>query len=325
LSDIEKEMDGFRKVHGDLMTALHSVVVGHDEAVEQVVTALFAGGHVLLEGVPGLGKTLMVRTLASALGLEFARIQCTPDLMPADVTGTTVITEDDGQRRFAFRRGPVFTNVLLADEVNRATPKTQSALLEAMEEGSVTAAGETHTLDAPFLVLATQNPVEMEGTFPLPEAQLDRFLFKILLKAPDTNDLLSIVDRTTGTSTPSAGTVLDGARVVEMQQLSREVVLDGPARDLLARLVQATSPESADAPDSVRRYVRYGASPRGAQAMALGSKVRALSEGRGHVSTEDIHAVARPSLRHRVLLNFEGEAEGVSPEDVVADVLSTAS
>jgi MoxR-like ATPase len=296
--------------------------VGQERVVEEVLTAFFAGGHVLLEGVPGLGKTLLVRSLAQSLGLRFARIQCTPDLMPADVTGTNVVSEENGRREFVFRPGPVFTNLLLADEVNRATPKTQSALLEAMEERAVTAGGRTHPIEGPFHVLATQNPLEMEGTFPLPEAQLDRFLFKVLVEPPGGEDLLRIVDRTTGAGAPAAPRVLDGARAAALQGIVREVVLDGPPRSLVARLVEATSPAGAAAPPSVRRFVRYGASPRGAQALALGAKVRALAAGRVHASAGDVRAVARPALRHRLLLNFEGEAEGVSVERILDDVLA---
>ncbi len=318
---VERDVRGFREGYETLRGALRAAVVGHEEALEEVLTALFAGGHVLLEGVPGLGKTLLVRTLASALGLRTSRIQCTPDLMPADVTGTTVVTETDGRREFAFRPGPVFTNLLLADEVNRATPKTQSALLEAMEEHAVTAGGATHRLEEPFHVFATQNPIEMEGTFPLPEAQLDRFLFKVLLLPPPAADLLRIVDLTTGAAASPGARVMEGARVLEMQRLVREVVLEGPARTEVARLVAATAPGDPSAPASVRRFVRYGASPRGAQALALGAKVRALRAGRAHASVEDVRSVARPALRHRVLLSFEGEAEGVSPETLLDDVL----
>jgi MoxR-like ATPase len=320
-AEVEREVQGFRDSWAALRGALGTVIVGLDGPVDQVLTAFFAGGHVLLEGVPGLGKTLLVRTLAEAVGLRFARIQCTPDLMPADVTGTNIVSEESGRREFVFRPGPVFTNLLLADEVNRATPKTQSALLEAMEERAVTAGGRTHPIEGPFHVLATQNPLEMEGTFPLPEAQLDRFLFKVLVEAPTGEDLLRIVDRTTGTGTAAAARVLDGARATAFQRLVREVVLEGPARDLVVRLVEATAPRGAGAPDSVKRFVRYGASPRGAQALALGAKVRALSAGRVHCSAEDVRSVARPAFRHRLLLNFEGEAEGVSIEGILGEVL----
>ncbi|MCK6480499.1 MAG: AAA family ATPase [Planctomycetes bacterium] len=322
--EAERAAREFGEAWAALEGALRGTVVGHAEAVEQVLTAFFAGGHVLLEGVPGLGKTLLVRTLAGSVGLSCSRIQCTPDLMPADVTGTNVVAEEGGRRTFVFRKGPVFTNVLLADEVNRATPKTQSALLEAMEEKAVTAAGESHRIDPPFHVLATQNPLEMEGTFPLPEAQLDRFLFKVLMAAPSGEELLRIVDRTTGAPAPAPARVLEGARVVELQRLVREVVLEGPARALVARLVGASSPDGEGAPPSVKRFVRYGASPRGAQALALGAKVRALAAGRVHAAAADVIAVARPALRHRLLLNFEGEAEGASVEGILGEILEAA-
>ena len=321
-AEVEREMEGFRNAHAQLRAALSEIVVGHEEPLDQILTALFAGGHALLEGVPGLGKTLLVRTLAGTLGLSFGRVQCTPDLMPADVTGTTVVSEEDGKRVFAFRPGPVFTHLLLVDEVNRATPKTQSALLEAMEEHAVTVAGKTHRIEEPFLVLATQNPLEMEGTFPLPEAQLDRFLLKVLFRSPTGEDLLTIVDRTTGAPTAPPRRVLEGPGVRELQALVREVVLDGPARTHIAALVEATSPGGKGAPAGVRRYVRFGASPRGAQALALGGKVHALVTGRPHVSVADVRAVARPALRHRLLLNFEGEAEGASAETLLDEVLA---
>ena len=321
-ADVDRDIAEFRRAWTDLRGALATVIVGQDEVVDEVLTALFAGGHVLLEGVPGVGKTLLVRTLAAMLGLRFARIQCTPDLMPADVTGTTVVVDEGGRRAFSFRPGPVFTNLLLADEVNRATPKTQSALLEAMEEKTVTVGGTTHPIAEPFHVLATQNPLEMEGTFPLPEAQLDRFLFKVLVRSPSGEDLLRIVDRTTGAPVAAPGRVLDGARVATLQRLVREVVLEGPGRALVVRIVEATAPGGTGAPPSVTRFVRFGASPRGAQALALGAKTRALAAGRGHVAAEDVRAVARPALRHRLLLNFEGEAEGVSVETLLDEVLA---
>jgi MoxR-like ATPase len=319
---VARDVAAFREAWEAVRAAVGGTLVGHAAVVEQVLTAFFAGGHVLLEGVPGLGKTLLARTLARASGLRTSRIQCTPDLMPADITGTTVLVEQNGRRELAFREGPVFTHLLLADEINRATPKTQSALLEAMEERAVTAAGTTRPLEAPFHVLATQNPIEMEGTFPLPEAQLDRVLFKVLLEPPRGDDLLRILDRTTGAPRTPPAAVLDPARVVALQALAREVVLEGPARAAVVALVEATGPGNPGAPPAVRRFVRHGASPRGAQALALGAKVRALAAGRIHATVEDVRSVARPALRHRVLLNFEGEAEGTSVETLLDAVLA---
>ncbi|HXE71249.1 MAG TPA: MoxR family ATPase, partial [Candidatus Nitrosotenuis sp.] len=299
------------------------VIVGQQDLIRQVLLALVAGGHVLLEGVPGLGKTLLVKTLARCLDLSFSRIQFTPDLMPADISGTNLIEEQpDGRRAFRFHPGPLFAHLVLADEINRATPKTQSALLEAMQEGSVTVAGVLHRLAEPFFVMATQNPLEMEGTYPLPEAQVDRFLFKLNVAFPDLSELTGILERTTGVQPPDVRPVCDGPTLLEMRRTSREVVVAGPVLHYAARLVMASHPGHPQAPAEVRRYVRYGASPRGAQALLLAGKVRALMEGRFNVAFEDIQAVAPASLRHRLILSFEGETEGISPDRLVAQLIA---
>ena len=319
---IARQVAEFRQRYDAIQNELSRVIVGQRDLLELVIIALLAGGHALLEGVPGLGKTLLVRTLAQALDLRFSRIQFTPDLMPADILGTNLIVQDEsGRRRFEFQRGPVFGQIVLADEINRATPKTQSALLEAMQEHAVTTAGETRRLEEPFFVLATQNPIEMEGTYPLPEAQLDRFLFKLRVPFPELADLQEIVDRTTGPAEPSAACVADGASVTQMQALARQVPVASHVREYAARLVLATHPESPQAVDSARRFVRYGASPRGVQALILAGKVRALSQGRVNVAIEDLQALALPALRHRLILNFEGEAEGTDPDDVLGAAL----
>ena len=298
------------------------VMVGQTQIVEGVLMCLCAGGHALLEGVPGLGKTLMVRTLAQSLGLRFSRIQFTPDLMPADVTGTNIIAEmPDGRKEFQFQPGPVFTNVLLADEINRATPKTQSALLEAMQERSVTVAGKTYVLEEPYIVLATQNPLEMEGTYPLPEAQLDRFMFKLKVFFPEADELMQILNRTTGGESARLEEVLDAEDILRLRRLVREVPIAPHVQEHAVRLVLGTHPDSEYAIDNVKQFVRYGASPRGAQSLILGGKVRALLQGRFHVAIEDIDFVARPALRHRMILNFEGQAEGIESDDIVDELI----
>ena len=318
----EERVEAFVNSYGQLEREVHKVIVGHDEIVDQVLVALFAGGHVLLEGVPGLGKTLLVRTLAGCLDLSFSRIQFTPDLMPADIIGTNIIVEDaDGRRHFQFERGPVFAHILLADEVNRATPKTQSALLEAMQESSATVAGVTHRLPPPFFVLATQNPIEMEGTYPLPEAQLDRFLFKLRVRYPALEQLNEIIDRTTSVSEPTVQQVMTGSEALAARDLVREVPIAAHVRQFAATLVMATHPQWEEAPDITRRYIRYGASPRAAQALVLGAKVLALRAGRFAVSIDDVKSIALPVLRHRVILNFEGEAEGIDADRLLTEAL----
>ncbi len=322
LEQTRRAFEAFRADYERVRNEIAKVIVGQEEVIDQTLTALFAGGHVLLEGVPGLGKTLLVRTLAAALHLSFRRVQFTPDLMPADLTGTNVVAETpDGRKTFEFQRGPVFANVVLADEINRATPKTQSALLEAMQEKSVTVAGVTHRLPEPFFVLATQNPLEMEGTYPLPEAQLDRFFFKILVRYPTLEQVEAILDRTTGADEPTVEPVLDGERVLEMMRLVRQVAIADDVRRFAVELTLATHPESEFAPPSAKRYVRYGASPRAAQALVLAGKLRAIRDRRYHVAREDIAAAALPALRHRIILSFEAQAENVSADQVINEIL----
>jgi MoxR-like ATPase len=312
----------FREAAATIEQEVGQVIVGQHEVVRHVLVCVIAGSHALLEGVPGLGKTMLVRTLADVLALRFSRIQFTPDLMPADIIGTDILEEtEDGQRMFRFQPGPVFANLILADEINRATPKTQSALLEAMQEHSVTVANRTYQLEEPFFVLATQNPLEMEGTYPLPEAQLDRFMFKVDVNFPSAEELVAILGRTTGGAMPRAETVADGPRILAMGDLARRVPMAGHVGEYIARLVLASHPESDAAPEMVRRYVRYGASPRAGQAMVLGSKITALLDGRHNVAFDDVHAVAPAALRHRLLLNFEAQAEGIHPDAVIAELL----
>jgi MoxR-like ATPase len=320
------QLHQFRADFEALRCEVGKVIVGLSAIVDDTLTALIAGGHVLLEGVPGLGKTLLVRTLADCLSLKFQRIQFTPDLMPADLIGTNIMLETpEGVRRFEFQRGPVFANLLLADEINRATPKTQSALLEAMQERSVTVAGTSHRLAPPFFVLATQNPLEMEGTYPLPEAQLDRFFFKLLVKFPSAQELEMILDRTTEAVEPRAQPIFDGQRIVELSHLARQIPIADDLKRYGVALVLATHPESPLASDKTRRFVRYGSSPRGAQALILAAKIRAILDYRYHVSREDLRACAHPALRHRLILNFEGQAENIQPDDIVDDILQAAA
>lgn len=323
-ADMQQQAAAFRADFEKLLAETQKVIVGNTEVIEGVLAALFAGGHVLLEGVPGLGKTMLVRTLSQVLDLPFARIQFTPDLMPADIVGTNIVQEDPdtGRRSFVFERGPVFTNLLLADEINRATPKTQSAMLEAMQEQTVTVAGKRYELSKPFFVLATQNPLEMEGTYPLPEAQLDRFLFKLLVPFPNRKDLLTVLDRTTAGTMPVPDKVLGQERILHWMKFTRQIVIAPHVQDYAVRLVLATHPDSEFATDLVKKYVRFGSSPRGAQSLILGAKIKALRAERYNVAFADIAAVAAQALRHRLILNFEGEAEGITTDLVVADMLA---
>jgi len=321
---IREQLDQFRADFQRLRAEIAKVIVGQDEIVEGTLTALIAGGHVLLEGVPGLGKTLLVRTLSEALHLQFQRIQFTPDLMPADLIGTNIVLETpEGARRFEFQRGPVFANILLADEINRATPKTQSALLEAMQEHNVTVAGQTYPLPEPFFVMATQNPLEMEGTYPLPEAQLDRFFFKLLVHYPRFAEIETILDRTTEAVKPRVEAIFDGQRILALSQLARQIPIAAEVRRYGIAIVMATHPNNEEAAPMTRQYVRYGSSPRGAQAIILAAKLRAILDNRYHVAREDIRAVAPAALRHRLILNFEGQAENIQPDEVIANVLQT--
>jgi MoxR-like ATPase len=321
---LEAQVQQFKDSFARIRDEMGKMMVGQQDIVEGVLVALFAGGHVLLEGVPGLGKTMLVRTLADAVNVKFSRIQFTPDLMPADIVGTNIIMEDEaGRKEFEFQRGAVFANIVLADEINRATPKTQSALLEAMQEHHVTVGGTQHLLEEPFLVLATQNPLEMEGTYPLPEAQLDRFFFKLKVLYPTADDLHTILDRTTTKSAPQVSKVLhDPSEVVALRDVVRQVPLAKDVQTFAIDLVLATHPETAQASPLAKKYVRYGASPRGAQALILAGKIYALLDDRYHVSRADIEKAAAPALRHRIILNFEGEAEGTTTDDVIAEILA---
>jgi len=322
-SQIEAQSQEFRDTFLKVKQQVQKVIVGHEEIINGVLTCLFVGGHALLEGVPGLGKTLLIRSLSDALSLQFSRIQFTPDLMPADVTGTTIVVEGDHGREFRFQQGPIFSQMVLADEINRATPKTQSALLEAMQEKSVTVGGETHLLDRPFFVMATQNPIEQEGTYPLPEAQLDRFFFKLNVGYSKRDELAEIINRTTRGEDPVIEPVVDGPSIIKYQQLVRHVVIAPHVQDYAVRCVLSTHPNEQYATPMVNQFLRFGASPRAAQSLVLAAKVHALLDGRAHVATDDIKGVVLPSMRHRCLLNFEAEAEGTTTDDILRNIVET--
>ncbi len=321
---VEKAVKEFQNKFQRLRQEIGKAIVGHDEVVEGVLTCLFVGGHALLEGVPGLGKTYLVRCLAQAVKLEFSRIQFTPDLMPADIIGTNIISENPatGQRDFRFQKGPLFAQIILADEINRATPKTQSAMLEAMQEHTVTVGGTRYTLTEPFFVMATQNPIEQEGTYPLPEAQLDRFFYKLVVPYSNKEELKTILDRTTSGYKPDIQPVMTGQEILGSQNLVRRIVMAPHVQDYVIRLSMATHPGGPFAVDITNKYVRWGASPRAAQALTLGGKLQAMLDGRYNASFSDVQKVYLPSMRHRVLLNFEGEAEGISTDDVLREILS---
>jgi len=319
----EQQIAGFREAYGRLRDELGKVIVGQDEIVDGALTALMGGGHVLLEGVPGLGKTLLVRTLSQVLDLSFNRIQFTPDLMPADILGTNIVMETPGGRRqFEFQKGPIFAHLLLADEINRATPKTQSALLEAMQEHSVTAGGEIRKLDEPFFVMATQNPIDQEGTYPLPEAQLDRFFFKLLVGYPSGTELTEVLTRTTERRRVEVSRVLAKEELLQLMDLVRQVPVASHVKDYAVRLVLATHPKTETAAPVSNQYLRFGSSPRGGQTLLLAGKVRALTDGRFNVSLDDVQAAALPALRHRLILNFEAEAEGITTDHIISQILN---
>ena len=319
----EDKISKFRATYDALKGEIGKVIVGQKTIVDGTVNALFANGHVLLEGVPGLGKTLLVRTLSQVLDLSFNRIQFTPDLMPADVIGTNMVHEtSDGKRAFEFQHGPIFSHLILADEINRATPKTQSAMLEAMQEGSVTAGGKIRKLDSPFFVLATQNPIDQEGTYPLPEAQLDRFFYKLLVGYPSADELSEVIARTTEENQVQVNKVVDGHALSELQLMVKQVPVASHVKDYAIRLVLASHPNTETALEITNKFLRFGSSPRGAQSLLLGAKVRALTEGRFNVSFDDIHAVALPALRHRLIVNFEAEAEGITTDHILDKILS---
>lgn len=322
MNTIEEKIHSFRQTYAAMREEIGKVIVGHDTIVEGTLISLLSGGHVLLEGVPGLGKTLLVRTLSEVLDLSFSRIQFTPDLMPADILGTNIVMETPaGRREFQFQKGPIFAHLILADEINRATPKTQSAMLEAMQERSVTAGGEIRKLAEPFFVLATQNPIDQEGTYPLPEAQLDRFFFKLIVNYPSAKELTEVLTRTTEGGKAQVNKVVDKQMMLELQQLVRQVPVASHVKDYAVRLILATHPKTDTAAAVTNQYLRFGSSPRGGQTLMLAGKVRALTQGRFNVSFDDIQAVVYPTLRHRLILNFEAEAEGITTDHVIDQIL----
>jgi MoxR-like ATPase len=326
VASMQAQAELFRQRYSAVREQIGRVIVGHDDIIHGVLTAIFVGGHCLLEGVPGLGKTMLIRTLSETMSLDFNRVQFTPDLMPSDILGTNMIVENaDGRRAFEFQKGPIFTQICLADEINRATPKTQSALLETMQEGTVTIAGKRHELKKPFFVLATQNPIEQEGTYPLPEAQLDRFLFKLVVGYSGRDELNTIIDRTTKGTVVVPDKVMDGDEIMRWQQLVRQVILAPHVQDYIARLILATHPDGPYAPNTTNQFIRWGASPRGAQTIALASKVRALLDNRFNVSFEDVRRVYLPAMRHRVVLNFEAQSEGLDSDKVLLEILEKVS
>ncbi|MFN0206282.1 MAG: AAA family ATPase [Planctomycetota bacterium] len=325
LDQLEHEINDLRRRCAGLQAEISRVYLGNPELVELLVSAAISGGHVLLEGVPGLGKTVLVKTLAAALDVRFSRIQFTPDLMPADVTGTNILVDrEQGGRKFEFQHGPIFANLVLADEINRATPKTQSALLEAMQESAVTVAGKSYILEQPFLVVATQNPIEMEGTYPLPEAQLDRFFFKLKIQSASEQQIMDILEATTGPSAASTKPAMNSRELLRLRALTREVPASEAMKRFVTKTVKLTDPSAPDCTPLAKKYLRCGASPRGAQAMLLAGKTMALLAGRFHVERADLERAAVPALRHRVLLNFEGEAEGIDPDRIVNEALAAA-
>lgn len=315
-------VEEFGEIARKIEAEIQKVIVGQSEVIRGVIIALIAQGHILLEGVPGLGKTMLIRTLGEVLDLKFSRIQFTPDLMPADIVGTSVLTEDEfGKKSLVYQPGPIFANLVLADEINRATPKTQSALLEAMQEKSVTVGSKTRKLDAPFFVMATQNPLEMEGTYPLPEAQLDRFFFKLLVPYPEPSDLLEIMNRTTTSQVPAAEKIIDGRLIANMGHLAKDVPVASHVAEYGIKLIMATHPEKDSSPESVKKYVRFGSSPRGAQTLFLAAKIKALLDGRYNVALEDLREIALPALRHRIILNYEAVMDNITSDSVIRDTL----
>ena len=324
MTKVYEQVEMVKKSLDLLQTELSRVIVGQEELIRQVFICLLCGGHALIEGVPGLGKTLIVKSLGQVLNLKYSRIQFTPDLMPADIIGTNIVNEDpEGKRFFEFYQGPIFGQIILADEINRATPKTQSALLEAMQEQAVTVFGKKYPLEPPFIVLATQNPLEMEGTYPLPEAQVDRFFFKLKIGYPTSDQLMEIIDKTTEEAPPVLSQMVGAASILEMKSLVREVPLASHVKDFAVRMVMASHPQEKNSVPKARQYVRYGASPRGVLSLVLAGKVMAILEDRFNVSLDDIRAVARPALRHRIILNLRGEAEGIDPDEIVEEIINS--